>query len=117
MYRSPNIVRVIKCIRLRWAGHVTKIEENGSTFKIVTGKLQERTSGRPRRRWEDNIKIDLKVIGIDTRNWVDSAKDRDYWRALVQYGIKPPGSKSHGVSLFIYLFIYGFIYSFSSRDV
>ena len=53
-------------------------------FKILTGKpTGKRPLDRPRRRWEDNIRMDLKEIGIDSRNWVDSAQDRDYWRALV----------------------------------
>ena len=55
-----------------------------SAFKILTGTpAGKRPLGRPRRRWEDNIRIDLKEIGINTRNWVDSAQDRDYWRTLV----------------------------------
>ena len=53
------------------------MEEGRGAFKI------KRPSGRPRRRWEDNIRIDLKEIGINTRNWVDSAQNRNYWRALV----------------------------------
>ena len=53
-------------------------------FKILTGNPREkRPSGRPRRRWEDNIRMDLKEISINTNNWVNSAQDRDYWRALV----------------------------------
>ena len=65
-------------------GHVDRMEEVRGVFKILTGKpTGKRPLGRPRRRWEDNIKIDLKEIGINTRNWVDSAQDRDYWRALV----------------------------------
>ena len=54
MYRSPNIVRVIKSRRLRWAGYVARMEEVRSAFKIFAGK---RPLGRPRRRWEDNIRI------------------------------------------------------------
>ena len=65
MYRSPNIVRVIKSTRLRWAGHVARMEEGRSSFKFLTGKpTGERPLGRPRRRWEDNIRMDLEVIGI-----------------------------------------------------
>ena len=75
MYRSSDIVRVIKSRRLRWAGHVARREECRSAFKILTGK-------RPRRRWEDNIRMDLEEIGINAGNWVVSAHDRDYWRAL-----------------------------------
>ena len=77
---SPNIVRVIKFRRLRWTGHEARIEEGRSAFKMLTGK---RSLGRPRHRWEDNIRIDLKEIGINSRNSVDSAQDRGYWRALV----------------------------------
>jgi len=75
---------VIKSIRLRWAGHVARMEEDRNALKILTGKpIGKRPSGRPRRRWEDNIKMDLEGIGINTRNWVDLAQDRNYWRALV----------------------------------
>ena len=64
MYRSPNIVRVVKCRKLRWAGHVARMEEGRSTFKILTGKpTGKRPLGRPRRRWEDNIRMDLEEIG------------------------------------------------------
>ena len=84
LYRSPNIVRVTKSRRLRWAGHVARMEEGGSGFKMLTAtSAGKRALGRPRHRWEDNIRMDLKEIGTNTRNWVDSAQDRDYWRALV----------------------------------
>ena len=65
-------------------GHVARMEESRSAFKILTGKpTGKRRLGRPRRRWEDNIRMDLEEIGINAGNWVDSAQDRDYWRALV----------------------------------
>ena len=60
------------------------MEEGRNAFKILTGKpTGKRPLRRPRHRWEDNIRMDLKEIGINTRNWVDSAQDMDYWRALV----------------------------------
>ena len=69
MYRSPNIVRVIKSRRLRWTGHVARMEEDRCAFKIVTGKRTgKRSLGRPRRRWEANIRMDLDEIGINARN-------------------------------------------------
>ena len=84
MYRSPNIIRVIKSRRLRWAGHLARMEEGRIAFKILAGKpTGKRPLGRPRRRWEGNIKMDLKEIGINAGNWEDSTQDRNYWRAVV----------------------------------
>ena len=60
--------------------HLARMQEGRSAFKILTGK---RPLGRPRRRWEDNIRMDLEEIGINAGNWVDSAQDTDYWRVLV----------------------------------
>ena len=58
--------------------------EGRSAFKVLTPKpTGKRPLGRPRRRWEDNIRMDLEEIGINAGNWVDSAQDRIYWRALV----------------------------------
>ena len=74
---------------MKWAGHVARIEEGRSVFIIITGRSSgKRSLGRPRR--ENNIKMDLKEIGINRRNWVDSARDRDYWKAN--------GSINHGLS-------------------
>ena len=84
MYPSPNVVRVIKSRRLRWAGHAARMEEGRSAFKILTGKhTGKRPLDRPRRRWEDDIRMDLEEIGINAGNSVNSAQDRNYWRALV----------------------------------
>ena len=81
LYRSPNIVRVIKSRRLRWTDHVARMEEGRSAFKILTGTpTGKRLLGRPR---EDNIGMELEEMGINAGNWVDSAQDRNYWRALV----------------------------------
>ena len=71
---------MIKSRRLRWAGHVARMEEGRSAFKILKGKP---TGKMPWRRWEDNIRMDLEEIVINAGNWVDSAQDRNYWRALV----------------------------------
>ena len=85
MYRSPNIVGVIKSRRMRWAGHVARMEEGRSAFKILTGKpKRKRPLVRPRCRWEDNIRMDLEEIGTNNAgNMVDSAQVWDYWRALL----------------------------------
>ena len=72
MYRSPNIVGVIKSRRLRWARHVARMEESRSAFKILTGKpTGKRPLGWPRRIWEDNIRMYLEEIDINAGNWVD----------------------------------------------
>ena len=66
------------------------MEEGKSVFEILTGTpTGNRPLGRFRHRWEENIIIDLKEIVINTRNWVDSAQDRDYWRALVNAALNP----------------------------
>ena len=82
--RITDTVKVIKSRRLRWTGHVARMEEGRSAFKILTGKLTGKIPlGRLSRRWEDNIRMDLEEIGINAGNWVDSAQDRNYWRILV----------------------------------
>ena len=69
---------------LSWAVHVARMEQGRNAFKILTGKpTGNRPLGGRRRRWEENIRIGLKEICINIRNWVDSVQDRDYWRALV----------------------------------
>jgi hypothetical protein len=82
-YRSPNIVRLIKSKRIRWAGHAARMEEGRSALR--SKPTEKRPLGRPQRRWEDNtsITMDLKEIGINSRNCVDSAQDTYYWRAHV----------------------------------
>ena len=64
---------------IRWAGHVARLEEGRSALKILTGQpTGKRPLGRPRRRWQDNIRMDLEEVSINSGNWVDSAQDRDY---------------------------------------
>jgi hypothetical protein len=75
---------MIKFRRLRWVGRVARMKQGRSAFKILTDTpAGKRPLGRPRRRWEDSIRTDLKEIGMKTRNYIDSAQDRDYWKALV----------------------------------
>jgi hypothetical protein len=85
-YSSPNIVRVIKSRRMRWAEHVACMGEGrGEVFTgfWLGGHKGKRPLGRPRHRWEDNIKMDLREIGIDETNWSQLAQDRVQWRACV----------------------------------
>jgi hypothetical protein len=75
LYSSPNIVSVIKSSRLRWAGHVARMGEGRDVYRILVGRPEvKRPLGRPRRRWEDNIKMDLRDIGIDGVNWIRVAQ-------------------------------------------
>jgi hypothetical protein len=84
LYSSPNIVRVNKPRRMRWAGHVARMGEGRGVYRVLVGRPEgKRPLGRPRRRWEDNIKMDLREIGIDGANWIQLAQDRVQWRAFV----------------------------------
>ena len=84
LYSSVSIVRVIKALRLRWAGHVARMEEGRGVHKVLVWKPEgKRPLGRPRRRWEDNIKMDLQEGRRRCRDWMELAQDRDRWRALV----------------------------------
>ena len=77
-------MRVIKSRRLRWAGHVARMEEGRGVHKVSVGKPEgKRPLGRPRRRWEDHIKMDLEEVGRGCGDWMELAQDRDRWRALV----------------------------------
>jgi hypothetical protein len=84
LYSSQNIVRVIKSRRMRWAGHVARMGEGRDAYRVLVGRPEgKRPLGRPRRRWEDSIKMDLREIGIDGANWIRLAQDRVQWRAFV----------------------------------
>jgi hypothetical protein len=84
LYSSPNIVRVIKSRRMRWVGHVARMGEGRGVCRVLVGRPEgKRPLGRPRRSWEDNIKIDLREIGIDVADWNRLAQDRIRWRAFV----------------------------------
>jgi hypothetical protein len=82
LYSLPNIIQVIKSRRMRWAGHVAC--QGRGAYRILVGRPEGRRSlGRPRRRWEDNIKMDLQEMGGGGMDLIDMAQDRDRWRALV----------------------------------
>ena len=82
-------MRVIKSRRMRWAGNVAGIGEGCGVYRVLVGKPEgRRPMGRPRRRWEDNIKIDLQEVGCGDRDWIELAQDRDRCQALVNAVIK-----------------------------
>jgi hypothetical protein len=83
LYSSLSIVRVIKARRMRRAGHVVRMGELRGANNILVGRLEGRRQlRRPRRRWEDNIKMDLREIGFGDVDWIHLAQHRDRWRAL-----------------------------------
>ncbi|KAJ4445180.1 hypothetical protein ANN_06981 [Periplaneta americana] len=85
LYSSPDIIRNIKSRRLRWAGHVARMGESRNAYSVLVGRPEgKRPLGRPRRRWEDNIKMNLRELGYDDRDWINLAQDRDRWRAYVR---------------------------------
>ena len=84
-YSSPIIIRNFKWRRLRWAGHVVLMELSRNAYRVLEGIPEgKRPLGRPRRRWEDNIKMDLREVGCDPREWIALAECRDQWRAYVR---------------------------------
>jgi hypothetical protein len=84
LYSSPGIVRVIKARRMRWAGHVSHMGEVRGAYNILVGRLEgRRPLVRPRHRWEDNIKMNLREIRFQNVDWIHLAHDRDRWRAFV----------------------------------
>jgi hypothetical protein len=84
LYSSPSIIRIIKKRRMRWAGNVARKGEKRNAYRLLVGKPEgKRPQKRPRRRWVDNIRMDLGEVGWGDVDWIGLAKDRDRWRALV----------------------------------
>jgi len=78
LYLSPNIVLVIKSRRMRWTGHLARMGEESGVCRVLVGKPEEkRPLGRPRRRWVDNIRMDLREVGCGYMDWIGWAQDRD----------------------------------------
>jgi len=75
---------VIKSGRMRWAGNVARMRERRNVYRVLVGNPEaKRPLGKSRRRWEDNIKMDLQDVGCDGMDWIELAQDRDRWRSLV----------------------------------
>jgi len=84
MYLSPNIVRVIKSRRRRMEGHVQRMWKRRGVYRVLVGKpAGRRPMGRPRRRWVDNIKMDLQDVECGGMDWIELTRGRDRWRELV----------------------------------
>jgi hypothetical protein len=84
LYSSPNIIRILKSSRMRWADHVARMGEKRNAYRLLVGKPEgKRPLGRPRRRCVDNIRIYLGEVGWGDVDWIGLAQDRNRWRALV----------------------------------
>ena len=84
LHSSPNVIPVIKSKPTIWVGHGARLGDGGIAYKIVVGRPEgKRPLGRPRRRWEDKVTIDLQEVGYGGMDWIALAQDRDRWRALV----------------------------------
>ena len=84
LYSSPNIVRVIKSRRIRWVRGVARMGEDRGVYRVLLGKPEgRRPLGRPRRRWVDNIRMDLQEVGCGYMDWIGLVQDRDNWRTLM----------------------------------
>ena len=84
LYCSLNNFRVIKSRRMRWVGHVARMGKRRGVYRVLVGKPEgKRPLGRPMRRWEDNIKMDLQKLEGGGMDWIELAQDRDKWRVFV----------------------------------
>jgi hypothetical protein len=92
LYSAPSIIRVIKARRMRWAGHVARMGEVRGACNILVGKPEgRRPLGRPRRRWKDNIKVDLREIGFGDVDWIRLALEGQV-ASSCEHGNEPSGS-------------------------
>jgi len=99
LYTTRNIVRETKSIRMRWAGHVVRMGERSGVYRFLVGKPEGKSPlGRPRCRWEDNIKMDLQEVGGGCGDWMELAQDIDRWRALVSTVMNILVRKTRGIS-------------------
>jgi hypothetical protein len=91
LYSSPDIIRQVKSRRMRWAGLVARMREERKVYKVLVGKPEgKRPLVRPRRRWKDGVRMDLRKIGLRGVDWIRLAQDRDRWRAVVSAVMDEP---------------------------
>ena len=99
LYSLPNFVRVVKSRRMKWTGHVARMGKGKGVYRVLVGKPEgKRPLERPRRRLEDNIKIDLQEVRGGCGDWMDLAQDRERWRALVSTVMNLRVPKMRGIS-------------------
>ena len=90
LYSSPNIVRLTKSRRMRLSAPVARMGEEKVAYRVLVGKPEgKRPLGRPRRKWVDNIRMDLQEVGCGYLDWIGLAQDRDRWRTLVSAVMNP----------------------------
>jgi hypothetical protein len=84
LYSSPSIIGLIKLRRMRWVGHVARMGKKQNAYRLLVGRPEgKRPLGRPRRRWVDNVRMDLREVRWGHVDWIGLAQDRNRWRALV----------------------------------
>ena len=97
LYCLPNILWVIKSKRMRWAGHVARMEEGRGVHKVLVGNPEgKRPLGRQKRRWKNTIMMDLEEVGRGYGDWMELAQDRESWLALVSTVVKFGGQLNAG---------------------
>jgi hypothetical protein len=84
LYSFQDIIRQVKSRRMRWAGHVSRMGEEREVYKVLLGNPEGKGPlGRPRRRWEDGIRKDIREIVLGGVDWIQLSQDMDQWRAVV----------------------------------
>jgi hypothetical protein len=94
LYSSPSIIRIMKSRRMRWAGHMARMGEKRNVYGLLVGKPERRRPlGRSRRKWIDDVKMDVLEIGLSVVDWIGLAQDRYRWReSSCELGNEPSGS-------------------------